>query len=210
MTELASVSPPPESPSVTKAHATAKYNTLVLKAKHFPADSSHQKKYLAIARAVLSTYPVTGNGGSAARLPPADDAKMTMMSLLPPPAVNFTAEYFNEALAPIIFLHQIATFYGFGEVNPLFIEGLELTPLEASSSSYGTQTWFRTFGICIKLRRASSWTSTRRLGPVLTLGLPPVLLLLPPLQLRLARRPLWFKCPRCGPRFPLSRMQALR
>ncbi len=142
MADPAFLSPSPKNPALSKAQATAKYNTLVLKANNFPADSSHQKKYLAIARTVLSTYPVTRNGGSAARLPPADDVKTTIMYLLPPPPVNFTAEYFNEALAPIILLHQIGTFYGFGEVNPFFTDGLKLTALEASSSSYGTQTWF--------------------------------------------------------------------
>ncbi len=91
MTDPASVSPLPESFALTKAQATAKYNTLVLKGNSFPADSANQKKYVAIDRAVLSTYLNSGNGGSAARLPPTNEVKTTMMSLLPPPAVNFTA-----------------------------------------------------------------------------------------------------------------------
>ncbi len=55
---------------------------------------------------------------------------------------NFTAEHINEALAPIILFHQIGAFNGFEEVNTRVTGGLEHTPLEASSSSYGTETWF--------------------------------------------------------------------
>ncbi len=125
MADPGSVSPPYENPALTKDQATAKYNALMLKANNFPADSSHQKKYLAIARAVLSTYLVTVNGGSAAHLRPAKDVKTIMTSLLPPLAVNLLR-------LPIL------------------------------------KSW-------MKQRPASSWTSTRQLAAVSTLGLPLVL-----------------------------------
>eukprot|EP00171_Calliarthron_tuberculosum_P011688 IDg11688t1 len=36
-----------------------------------------------------------------------------MASILPPPGMPFTAEYFHKALGSVIFLHQIACFYRF-------------------------------------------------------------------------------------------------
>ncbi len=110
MADPAFVFLPPENNALTKAQVTARYNTLVLKATNFPADSPTRRS---IARAVLSKYPITEHGGSAARLAPPNDIKTTMVSLLPPPAGNFTLQYFNEALALIILLQQIRTFYCF-------------------------------------------------------------------------------------------------
>eukprot|EP00171_Calliarthron_tuberculosum_P017816 IDg17816t1 len=142
MSDSGSSTPPVEDAVLIKVPALAKYNTLVLKANNFPSDKNHQKKFLSITQEVLGSYPTTGKGGPPAELPRNFDVIMTIRSLLEPPAMTFMAKYFNEALGLIIVLHKIACFYGFGTVDSDFNIELNLSSLEESSSSYGTQTWF--------------------------------------------------------------------
>eukprot|EP00171_Calliarthron_tuberculosum_P004009 IDg4009t1 len=128
-------------PMTAKA-ATGKYHRLKIKANSVVQTDEHFTKYLNVAKSVLGSFPMTGNGNGPARLPDPNGVSQLMSSMLPSPAQIYIEDYFCAPLYPIIILEEIALFYGCGSIPDGLKESLTLTALDAGNKSIKTQIWF--------------------------------------------------------------------
>ena len=130
------------SSTLTKSQATVKFNRIKKKTENFSQRNDLQTSLLDVAESVIEVYPITGTGSTSASFPPINVVRDHMKTLLPPPTPIYDDTFFKSPIFPIALLHEIAGFYGFGEVSNEFLDVQSLTQLEKQDQSVITHIWF--------------------------------------------------------------------
>ena len=104
--------------TATRAQVSAHYDRLKRSVTIIEPSSEKGKHICDVALYILTLYPIaeaTGNSTTMV-LPPVDEVKETMRSLLPSPKEILTVELLRAPLFPLALLRDVATFYGFDDV----------------------------------------------------------------------------------------------
>jgi len=99
------------------------------------------KELMSVSKSILDTFPVVAPDGSSIPLPEPEVVETLMKDLLPAPIDIFSEQFFRSLLFPIVMLKDIASLYGFIEIEDDIMQTLQLSHEEKT-----TRTSWLTFG----------------------------------------------------------------
>ena len=136
--------------TATRAQVSARYDRLKRSATIIEPSSETGKQIRDVALYILNLYPIAEATGTSTTvvMPPVDEVKETMRSLLPSPDEILTVELLRAPLFPLALLRDVATLYGFEDVPDGLRSALELSAGDIGNRSIMTHVWFTHFLGC--------------------------------------------------------------
>ena len=136
--------------TATHAQMTARCDRLKRSAAIIEPSSEKGKELRDVALYILNLDPIGEATGTSTTvvLPPVDEVKESMRSLLPSPEDILTVELLRSPLFPVALLRDVATLYRFDDVPDGLRSALELSAGDIDNRSIMTHVWFSHFFRC--------------------------------------------------------------